>query len=267
MRAVSPLGREVVCHIKSPFLLLLQLHSKHGDRGRDCAWQHYSQASRKIAVLLPISVTVIQVQPALCDAWYVYRPRGLLKQSGLSLLCCSFLFCHLFSFMLPGWFKHALGEFFFSFSEGDGWHRRPRQRIQHGALPGSELWQTEGGQRRRRSPATETKETILAWVSLSVISITVTKICFSQLARHTQSTQLQHIQSSQSPHLTHVWLSCLCKPACYWHSFISRFIALRVPSCWANRRKQVWLQFCTTRPQSMTPDGRENKHWVLLLII
>lgn len=156
---------------------------------------------------------------------------------------------------------------FFSFSEGDGWHRRPRQRIQHGALPGSELWQTEGGQRRRRSPATETKETILAWVSLSVISITVTKICFSQLARHTQSTQLQHIQSSQSPHLTHVWLSCLCKPTCYWHSFISRFIALRVPSCWANRRKQVWLQFCTTRPQSMTPDGRENKHWVLLLII
>lgn len=115
MRAVSPLGREVVCHIKSPFLLLLQLHSKHGDRGRDCAWQHYSQASRKIAVLLPISVTVIQVQPALCDAWYVYRPRGLLKQSGLSLLCCSFLFCHLFSFMLPGWFKHALGEFFFLF--------------------------------------------------------------------------------------------------------------------------------------------------------
>lgn len=64
---------------------------------------------------------------------------------------------------------------FFSFSEGDGWHRRPRQRIQHGALPGSELWQTEGGQRRRRSPATETKETILAWVSFSVIPITVTK--------------------------------------------------------------------------------------------
>lgn len=97
-RAVSPLGREVVCHIKSPFLLLLQLHSKRGDRGRDCAWQHYSQASRKIAVLLPISVTVIQVQPVLCDAWYIYRPRGLLKHSALSLLCCSFfLFFDTFS--------------------------------------------------------------------------------------------------------------------------------------------------------------------------
>lgn len=60
-----PLGPEVVCHLKSPFLLLLQVHSKYQDRGRDYAWQHYSQAPRKIAVLLPISVTVIQVQPVL----------------------------------------------------------------------------------------------------------------------------------------------------------------------------------------------------------
>lgn len=90
MRAISPLGREVVCHIKSPFLLLLQVHSKHQDRGRDYAWQHYLQASRKIAVLLPISVTVIQVQPVLWDAWYIW-PRGLLKQLGLTLLYCSFI--------------------------------------------------------------------------------------------------------------------------------------------------------------------------------
>lgn len=90
MRAVSPLGPEVVCHIKSPFLLLLQVHSKHQDRGRDYAWQHYSQASRKIAVLLPISVTVIQVQPVLWDAWYIL-PQGILKQLGWTLLRCSFI--------------------------------------------------------------------------------------------------------------------------------------------------------------------------------
>lgn len=77
-----------MCHIKSPFLLLLKVHSKHQDRGRDCAWQHCSQASRKIAALLPVSVILIQVQPALWDVWD-RCPRGLLKQSAPSLLCCS----------------------------------------------------------------------------------------------------------------------------------------------------------------------------------
>lgn len=158
MRAISPLGREVVCHIKSPFLLLLQVHSKHQDRGRDYAWQHYLQASRKIAVLLPISVTVIQVQPVLWDAWYIW-PRGLLKQLGLTLLYCSFIVK--FQSMLPCWLSRA-----WVFCEGDWRHWRGGKRNQDGAMPGSGLRQSERGKGRCKhsTPATKTEEDFWPWV-------------------------------------------------------------------------------------------------------
>lgn len=162
MRAVSPLGREVVCHIKSPFLLLLQLHSKHQDRGRDYAWQHYSQASRNIAALLPISVTVIQVQPVLYDAWYIW-PWGLLKQFSVSSLHCSF-----YLFILPFCVHVAqLINACIFFSKGGWWLGRSRQCHQDDGLSRSELSQSERGKGRyKRSAAdTETEKTVWAWVT------------------------------------------------------------------------------------------------------
>lgn len=199
MRAVSPLGREVVCHIKSPFLLLLQVHSKHQDRGRDYAWQHYLQASRKIAVLLPISVTVIQVQPVLWDAWYIW-PWGLLKQLGLTLLYCSFIVK--FPSPLHCWLSHAWG-----LSEGDWWHGRDGQCSQDGALPGSGLSQSATGQGRCQcsTPATETEETIWAWVlSLMLLHkkvtfIIITKICFFFTASSPYLSANKEKQTFSSP--------------------------------------------------------------------
>lgn len=70
-----------------------------------------------------------------------------------------------------------------------------------------------------------------------------------------EGTQRKHsvvLVTSSHTHVTLLPAVCLAE----FTQFHQVFRSLRVPSRWASRRKRVWLQFCTPRPQPMISKQR-----------